>query len=69
MCGAFIVPDLSANQVAVKAFKLFIMVNGFTHILNAMVIQVSRSFKIKLAERCRCQIKSVPGTHIKVREL
>ena len=31
MCGAVIVPDLSANQVGVKALKQFIMVNGFTH--------------------------------------
>ena len=31
MCGAVIVPDLSANQVAVKALKQFIVVNGFTH--------------------------------------
>ena len=31
MCGAVIVPDLSANQVAVKARKQFIMVNGLTH--------------------------------------
>ena len=31
MCGAVIVPDLSANQVGIKALKQFIMVNGFTH--------------------------------------
>ena len=31
MCGAVIVPDLSANQVAVKALKQFIIVNEFTH--------------------------------------
>ena len=31
MCGAVIVPDLSANQVGVKVLKQFIMVNGFTH--------------------------------------
>ena len=30
MSGAVIVPDLSANQVAVKALKHFIAVNGFT---------------------------------------
>ena len=31
MCGSVIVPDLSANQVGVKALKQFIMVSGFTH--------------------------------------
>ena len=31
MCGAVIVPDLSANQFGIKALKQFIMVNGFTH--------------------------------------
>ena len=31
ICGAVIVPDLSANQVGIKALKQFIMVNGFTH--------------------------------------
>ena len=31
MCGAVIVPDLSANQVGIKALKQFTMVNGFTH--------------------------------------
>ena len=31
MCGAVIVPDLSENQVGVKALKQFILVNGFTH--------------------------------------
>ena len=31
MCGAVIVPDLSANQVGIKALKQFIVVNGFTH--------------------------------------
>ena len=31
MCGAVIVPDVSANQVGIKALKQFIMVNGFTH--------------------------------------
>ena len=31
MRGAVIVPDLSANQVGVKALKRFIMVSGFTH--------------------------------------
>ena len=30
MSGAVIVPDLSANQVAVKTLKKFIAVNGFT---------------------------------------
>ena len=30
MSGAVIVPDLSANQAAVKTFKKFIAVNGFT---------------------------------------
>ena len=30
MSGAVIVPDLSANQVAIKALKKFIAVNGFT---------------------------------------
>ena len=31
MCGAVIVPDLSANQIPAKALKKYIMVNGFTH--------------------------------------
>ena len=31
MCGAVTIPDLSANQVRVKALKQLIMVNGFTH--------------------------------------
>ena len=40
MSGAVIVPDLSANQVAVKTLKKFIAVNGFTKVFyNVMVIQ------------------------------
>ena len=31
MCGAVIAPDLSANQVAIKALKKFTMVNGYSH--------------------------------------
>ena len=31
MCGAVIVPDLSANQVGIKSLKQLTMVNGFTH--------------------------------------
>ena len=30
MSGAVIVPDLSASQVAIKALKKFVAVNGFT---------------------------------------
>ena len=41
MCGAVIVPDLSANQVGVKALKQLIMVNGFTH----SVLQMRWSFR------------------------
>ena len=49
MSGAVIVPDLSANQVAIKALKKFIPVNGFTKSVLQCDGQV-RAIRIGLAD-------------------
>ena len=70
MSGAVIVPDLSANPVAVKAFKQFqfIAVNDSKSLsFNVMVIQVFSNVKIKLVENCHFLLKSVHRTVTKVK--
>ena len=42
---------------------------SITVFFNAMGIQVSRYFKIRLAKVLHCPLKSVPRSHIKVRKL
>ena len=59
MCDAVIVPDLSANQVGVKALKQFIMVNGFAH---SVLQRDGHSGLMKLQDQLPTQI-SPPYSH------
>ena len=70
MCGAVIVPDLSANQAAIKALKQLIMVHGLTQ----SVLQCDgHSGLMKLQDQVGKDLslptQSVPHILIKARQL
>ena len=67
MSGAVIVPDLSTNQVAIKALQQFTAVNGF---INSVIQRDGRSGLLGLQElfgREGFQRRSVHRTHAKVK--
>ena len=64
MCGAVIVPDLSANQVAIKTLKQFIIVHGFIHSVpqrdghsGLMKLQDHAGKELSLTQHAVCAFK------------
>ena len=69
MPGAVIVPDLSVNQIVVRALKQLIAVKmvSLNQFFNAMVIHVFLVFKSKLVEIFHSLLRSVHLTVVKVK--